>query len=144
MDIEEKSLIDEEEEYLGDFIRSADKIVRALRSDLELFRVDTGNGEIINSLFRGFHNLKSSAFSLRLPNIRRIAHSVEDLLEMLRDKKAAVNEDILGLICQSIENIDEVLISLYETGIEGKSRVSFIIELREYIKQLKNPAEKKD
>jgi len=139
MDIKEKSLIEEEEEYLGDFIRSADKIITKLRKDLERFKESSGDTEIINSLFRGFHNLKSSAYSLRLPNIRRIAHSVEDILDMLRDKKISFTPETSELLHESIENIDEVLISLYSNGIEGKSRVVFIIKLREFIKELKNP-----
>jgi two-component system chemotaxis sensor kinase CheA len=144
MDTEEKSLIEEEQEYLGDFIRSADKIITKLREDLERFKSEKEDPDIINSLFRGFHNLKSTAFSLRLPNIRRIAHSVEDILDMLRDKKIIFNDEISEILHESIENIDEVIISLFENGIEGKSRVAFIVKLREFVKQIKNAEKKKD
>jgi two-component system, chemotaxis family, sensor kinase CheA len=142
MDTEEKTLLEEEQEYLGDFIRSADKIITKLRNDVERFKTDSDDPEIINSLFRGFHNLKSSAYSLRLPNIRRIAHTVEDILELLRDKKISFNDEVSELLCESISQIDEVVISLFDKGIEGKSRVTLIIRLKEFLKAVKNPGEK--
>ena len=139
METEEKSLLEEEQEYIGDFIRSADKIITNLRNDVARYKTDQDDPEIINSLFRGFHNLKSSAFSLRLPNIRRIAHTVEDILDLLRDKKINFNDQVSELLCESISQIDEVIISLFDKGIEGKSRVAFIIKLKEFLKEAKNP-----
>lgn len=139
METKEKSLIDEEQEYLGDFIRSADKIITKLRNDLERYKTDQTDPEIINSLFRGFHNLKSSAYSLRLPNIRRIAHLAEDILELLRDKKINFDDQVSDLLNESINQIDEVIINLFENGIEGKSRLPLIIKLREYLKEVKKP-----
>jgi len=139
METKEKSLIDEEQEYLGDFIRSADKIITGLRNDLERYKTDQTDPEIINSLFRGFHNLKSSAYSLRLPNIRRIAHLAEDILELLRDKKINFDDQVSDLLNESINQIDEVIINLFENGIEGKSRLPLIIKLREYLKEVKKP-----
>ncbi len=139
MDTKEKTLLDEEQEYLGDFIRSSDKIITKLRNDLEKYKTGQPDPEIINSLFRGFHNLKSSAYSLRLPNIRRIAHLAEDILELLRDKKINFDDQVSELLNESINQIDEVIINLYENGIEGKSRLPLIIKLREYLKEVKKP-----
>lgn len=139
---EGKSLIEEEEEYLSEFIQSSDRIVNKLRKDLEKLKHSPNSIEIVHSLFRGFHNLKSSAFSLRLPTIRRIAHNVEDLLDLLREKKVTYNEEIEQILSEAINIIDEILISLFEKGSEGKSRMPYILKLKEFLKEIKNPEEK--
>jgi len=142
MEDKDKSLIEEEEEYLSDFIQSADRIITKLRNDISRFKHHNDSIEIINSLFRGFHNLKSSAYSLRLPTIRRIAHHIEDILDLLRDKKITYNNEIENLLTEAVDIIDEILISLFEKGIEGQSRVAFIMKLKEFVKEIKKPEEK--
>ena len=142
MEDKDKSLIEEEEEYLSDFIQSADRIITKLRNDISRLKHHNDSIEIINSLFRGFHNLKSSAYSLRLPTIRRIAHHIEDILDLLRDKKITYNNEIENLLVEAVDIIDEILISLFEKGIEGKSRVTFIMKLKEFLKEIKKTEEK--
>ena len=104
-------------------------------------------GEIpagINSLLRTFHNIKSSAFSLNLPNTRRVAHLTEDILTMIRDKEICISPEALNLVSESIDYIDEIIITLNELHFEGrKNPISFILKLKEFIdgeKEKKNPS----
>jgi two-component system, chemotaxis family, sensor kinase CheA len=122
------------EELLKEFIEEADKRLIKIRSDFKTFREKPDNKEIIHLLFRGFHNLKSSSYSLQLPNIRRIAHLSEDILGLLRDDNIRLDENISALLSESIDYLDETLINLYESGFEGRrSPVGLILKLKEFI-----------
>jgi two-component system, chemotaxis family, sensor kinase CheA len=116
------------------FLSEADKKLLSAREDLLLLKEDGQNPHRINSLLRTFHNIKSSAFSLNLPNIRRVAHLNEDILTMIRDKEINLSPESLNLVSESIDYLDEIIITLSELHFEGrKNPISFILKLKEFI-----------
>jgi two-component system, chemotaxis family, sensor kinase CheA len=116
------------------FLSEADKKLLSAREDLLFLREEPSNSYWVNSLLRTFHNIKSSAFSLNLPNTRRVAHLSEDILIMIRDKEISISDEALKLISESIDYLDEIIITLNEIHFEGrKNPISFILRLKEYI-----------
>ena len=116
------------------FLSEADKKLLSARKDLLLLKEDPENPFRVNSLLRIFHNIKSSAFSLNLPNTRRIAHLTEDILTMIRDKEINIGAEALNLVSESINYLDETIITLNELHFEGrKNPISFILKLKEFI-----------
>jgi chemotaxis protein histidine kinase CheA len=137
MDKEEKTLIDEEQEYIADFIESAKLVIIKLRQDLNLTNSQIAGIERINSLFRGFHNLKGGAYGLRLPNIRAITELVEDILDLTRSHKIKLDKTVYNIFIDSVNQIDGIIRNLSEKGIEGQSQQEFIERLNKFLDETK-------
>jgi len=52
------------------------------------------NPEVVNDLFRMFHNLKSASSFLKLKRIANYAHLIEDILDKIRGKKE-ISKDVI-------------------------------------------------
>jgi two-component system, chemotaxis family, sensor kinase CheA len=137
-----KEEIKSNDDLLQEFIGESDKRLIKIRKDLKKLQKQPDNKEIVHQILRGFHNLKSTAFSLQLPNIRRISHLTEDVLILIRDEIVNLDSRVISLLLESIDYLDEALINLYENGFEGRhSPVRLIIKLKEFIDpHIKPPA----
>jgi len=137
MDTEEKTLIDDEQQNIADFIESAKKTIVQLRQDLDLVHSELIGRERINSLFRGFHNLKGGAFGLRLPSIRMVTNLVEDILDLTRSNKIKFDRTVYDLFVDSVNQVDGIIKNLSEKGIEGESQQEFVERLNKFLEPYK-------
>ena len=133
MDTEEKTLIDEEQQYIADFIESAKLTIVKLRQDLDLVHSEVIGKDRINSLFRGFHNLKGGAYGLRLPNIRMITNLVEDILDLTRSNKIKFDKVTYTIFVDAVNQVDGIIQNLAEQGTEGKSQQEFVDRLNNFL-----------
>jgi len=134
MDTEEKTLIDEEQQYIAEFVESAKLIITKLKQDLDLVNSKLVGKERINSLFRGFHNLKGGAYGLRLPNTRMITNLVEDILDLTRSNKIEFDKTTYKIIVDAVNQIDSIIQNLLEKGHEGKSQQEFVDRLNKFLR----------
>jgi chemotaxis protein histidine kinase CheA len=79
------------------FLRDAPRRIQNLREDL--FRLANSNSleqpELIRKLFRQFHTLKGSAAAFNLSAVSRIAHQLEDFLEIINPDNFADSVRVL-------------------------------------------------
>jgi two-component system, chemotaxis family, sensor kinase CheA len=133
---------DFDEGLFNEYVQESDRIILKIMVDFRLLKQRPSNEEIIMNLFRGFHNLKAGAFSLRLPNMRRISHLLEDILVLFKEKRISLTDELIELIEEAIDHIDEIIINLYENGWEGnKNHIKLILKLKELVDQNKRKAE---
>lgn len=74
--------------------------------------------EIINSIYRKVHTLKGSACFLALKNLESITHSVETLLDQLRERKIDLGSELADLLLESFDLCHEIVTKLEKTGQE--------------------------
>jgi two-component system chemotaxis sensor kinase CheA len=83
----------------GQFIADAREIVERLNRDLEQLRAVRGRGphrrELAARIFRHVHTLKGSAGSLGLPNVSRVAHEFEGVLDGVRLGRVEISDEVL-------------------------------------------------
>src|SRR5258706_11574941 len=83
----------------GQFIADAREIVERLDRDLEQLREARARGpkrrELAARIFRRVHTLKGSAGSLGLPNVSRVAHEFEGVLDGVRLGRIEITDDVL-------------------------------------------------
>ncbi len=114
-----KRLLEEEEfvrsqtlnydEYLPEFISKAEEDLEIIEScAIELER-DIENSDIINKMFRSFHNIKGSSGFVGQNAIQRVAHQTETLLDGCRQGAKQVTEQIIDLILKSADLIKKIL-----------------------------------
>ena len=72
--------------------------------------------EQINSLFRSAHTLKGSSRMLKLEPITLVAHSLEDLLSALRDKRLGSSAEVSTLLYQAVDTLTDQVESLEAKG----------------------------
>lgn len=81
------------------FIADACEIVEKLDRDLEQLREARARGpqrrELAARIFRRVHTLKGSAASLGLPNVSRVAHEFEGVLDGVRLGRIEITDDVL-------------------------------------------------
>ncbi|WFS61329.1 Hpt domain-containing protein [Pseudodesulfovibrio thermohalotolerans] len=75
---------------------------------LETCGLDCGT-ETINSIFRDAHSVKAGSNLLKLTNIEDLAHKLENVLEMIRQKKIAPSEMIVTACLESVDKLRELI-----------------------------------
>src|SRR5580765_2179551 len=89
----------------GQFIADAREIVERLDCDLEQLRAVRARGpqrrELASRIFRHVHTLKGSAGSLGLPNVSRVAHEFEGVLDGVRLGRIEITDDVLDVFADA-------------------------------------------
>jgi chemotaxis protein histidine kinase CheA len=62
------------------------------------------NSEVVNDLFRMFHNLKSATAYLKLTRISNYAHLIEDILDKVRGKDK-ISKDVIDWLFDATAQI---------------------------------------
>jgi two-component system chemotaxis sensor kinase CheA len=60
-------------------------------------------------LFRCVHNIKSSSGAVGFDNLRDIAHALEKIFKVEKDKKSKINTDVIALFSESVEACQRLL-----------------------------------
>lgn len=75
---------------------------------------DSVDSETVNSIFRLFHSLKSSAAFLGFNNIAKLTHEAETLLQGVREGRIPLSGDLATVLCTSTDLIMDMLHSIEE------------------------------
>jgi len=70
------------------------------------------NAEQVNELFRVFHTLKGECGFLKLVSFGELAHSVENLLDMIRAGQLQVTPEIIDILLKGVDRSKELIKSL--------------------------------
>ena len=62
--------------------------------------------EIIDAIFRNYHTIKGMAGTMGYKNIETLAHSLEDLLSLIKEKRITVNPQIIDLLLSGTDKIE--------------------------------------
>lgn len=64
------------------------------------------NSEIIDAIFRNYHTIKGMAGTMGYRLIETLAHTLEDLLTLIRDGSLVVDSDIIDLLLEGTDKIE--------------------------------------
>jgi two-component system chemotaxis sensor kinase CheA len=97
---------------------------------------DPGNAETVNRVFRSFHTLKSSAAFLGLKNLEEVAHSLEDLLVLVRDGQLPMSSMLTDVIFRGIGVLRDLagVIEASEFQVEVMVAAFRQFEIRSFIR----------
>jgi len=110
---------------------------------------DETNQENINKIFRDFHTIKGSSSFLGVRNVEEVAHSIEDLLVLVRDGKIKVNKELIDIIFYGIELLRDLTLIMdtynynIEKVVESFKKVNIFNYVRLIGKILKEYSERK-
>jgi two-component system, chemotaxis family, sensor kinase CheA len=112
---------------LADFVVETKENINLMTQELSLLEDNPANKELLNSIYRTVHTLKSSANLVNLGTVQSTAHSLENLLDLCRDDKLKLTPPIMSLL---IDFCDEMISFLNEKDMFAPSHESRWKELR--------------
>jgi two-component system chemotaxis sensor kinase CheA len=100
------------EELYANFLTETDeRLARAQELTLAL-EDNPDNEEGVNELFRIFHTIKGECGFLKIVNLGELAHSVENIFVLLRDKALHADEGIIDLLLKGVDQAKKILNAL--------------------------------
>ncbi|ERP32158.1 chemotaxis protein CheW [Chitinivibrio alkaliphilus] len=104
-------------ELIDGFIEETNEVLEEVEPTLiELSQKSSGtptpDKETINSIFRLFHSMKSSAAFLGFSNIAKITHVAENLIQSIREEELFLTEHIASTLCKTTDLITEILVKI--------------------------------
>jgi two-component system chemotaxis sensor kinase CheA len=96
------------EGHLVDFLEEAREIIGNLnKSLLDLEANPSGNQELVNDIFRYFHNLKGNSGIIGFAELNALTHEAETLLNRVRRGELAASQPMIDVLLAAVDLIDE-------------------------------------
>ncbi|WP_248627326.1 chemotaxis protein CheA [Natroniella acetigena] len=101
---------------------------------------DPENMEMINESFRAAHTLKGMAGTMGFERVSRLAHAMENILDLLRNGEIEVNTEVINLLFRSIDTLE--LLSSNPDEVEDLDEL--ITELKSFLEIRKIKADNEE
>ncbi len=98
-----------QERYLDIFLEEASEQIDNLNESLLRLEKEGAQDGIINELFRSAHTLKSAAAFVGFDRLSALSHSMEDLLQKVRDDELQISTELANLFFQIVDRIRSFL-----------------------------------
>lgn len=109
----------DDREVLEEFYNEAQEHLEQIESVLLDLENDPTNAEALSALFRSFHTIKGVAGFLHLAPIQSLAHDIESLLDLARNKKLVLNSQMITTILNSKDTIAILVAQVSEALSDG-------------------------
>ncbi len=122
------------EEHLKDFISEAVENTENLTTGLLTIEKDMGaDPEVINDIFRYFHNLKGNSGIIGFQELNSLTHEAETLLNKIRHGEQAVTNETIDLLLFVVDVIENLVNRIESTS--GKVQPFDISEILTCLKE---------
>lgn len=111
----------ENEELLTEFQAEATDHLGQIESAVLELEQNAACEDAINALFRSFHTLKGVAGFLNLIPINRLAHEIEDLMDLVRSGKLVIFKEVVDLVLDSKDAIAALIDQISEALSNGST-----------------------
>lgn len=118
---------DAQQAILQEFLVESFDNLSSINDDLALFEKNPSDKELLNAIYRKIHTLKGSASFLGLKKLQEVTHSVESILDYVRDETLTITTPIFDLFLESFDLCLLLLKDIEESGAEGDSDISVIM-----------------
>ena len=82
---------------------------------------DASEQELLNRAFRAAHTIKGMSASMGFRNMEQMCHSLEDILDALRNGNENVTPDVIDLLLRCTTELEEVVTRIEDTGNDNGS-----------------------
>ena len=97
------------EELKNKFVEEAGELLENLEKELLNLDEDPENEECINTVFRVVHSLKGSGGMFGFEQLSSLAHKLEDVYDLVREKKIQVTQELIDKTFETIEVFNGLL-----------------------------------
>ncbi|MBN2443955.1 MAG: chemotaxis protein CheA [Spirochaetales bacterium] len=96
-------------ELLKDFFEEAEMQVEMFERNVLHLEHDPGNMDAIDEMFRAAHTLKGGSATVEMNEIAQFTHSVENVLDEMRNGSLKASEDVIDVLLNSVDIIKRML-----------------------------------
>ncbi|MFB6146717.1 MAG: ATP-binding protein [Halobacteriaceae archaeon] len=104
------------DQYLETFVRESEERITKLNNALLQLEDDPDDDEAMAVIFRTAHTLKGNFGAMGFQDGSDLAHSIEDLLDAIRDGDCAVTPEVMDLIFDGVDQLERILGEIEERG----------------------------
>jgi len=116
------------DELLGEFLVESFENLDQLDQDLIALEQHPGDLEVLKSIFRTIHTIKGTCGFLGFAKLERITHVGENLLSLLRDGVAVVDQEIASALLAMTDAVRAILVEIENTTEEGVADYSALVD----------------
>lgn len=125
-----------DESIVQDFIAESNEHLSHVESQLLEIEADGANAntETVNALFRAVHSIKGAAGFLAFDTVSKLAHSLENVLDLVRNRELVPSAEIVDLLLRSCDRLKSLIndlahsnqadVSSLVTALEGVASMS--------------------
>ncbi|MBE9468753.1 MAG: chemotaxis protein CheA [Bacteroidetes bacterium] len=96
-------------DFKDKFIDEANELIQNLEKALLALEENPSDAEIIEKIFRIMHSLKGEGSMFGFDTISKFTHNIENIYDLIRNKKLKVNTDILDVTLASVDILRALL-----------------------------------
>jgi len=133
---EDDILFNGDTELLSLFLEDATENLESVESDLLQLEQNPKNPEALDAAFRSFHSVKGSAGFAQLVPIEKIAHALEELLDLAREGQLLLHGDTMDLVLATLDCMRQWVVRV-DDAVENKTPLLFTSEGEEYIERIR-------
>ena len=111
--------------YAELFLAESREHLATLNQQLLVWENDPSATEPLGTLFRAVHTIKGMAATMGYAVVANVAHRVENLLDLLRDRSQAVSADTLELLFRAADALEQAV----ERSVVGEEASVDVVEL---------------
>lgn len=122
--------------YIDAFVEEARENIESLNQVLMVMEKKGYDEQGMYKAYRLVHTLKGNANVLGIDFIGEIAHSMEDVLDLLKEKKKTPRREMLDLLFESSDLVERMVGELVDSGgimTDGKETIKRLRELTAHI-----------
>ncbi|PWJ55695.1 two-component system, chemotaxis family, sensor kinase CheA [Quadrisphaera granulorum] len=101
---------------LEQFINESADLLADVDSGLLRLEADPEDAEIVNAVFRAAHTFKGSSGLFDLPELTRLTHAAEDLLDQVRSGQLALTTEMVDALLQAFDTVRRWMPTIEATG----------------------------
>src|SRR6478609_1362681 len=94
------------------FLSDSEEELARFEAEVLVLEEHPEDAATVDGLFRLAHTLKGNAAVLALDHMSKWAHTLEDLLDAVRARRAAVTTNLISLLLRSVDALRSMLASL--------------------------------
>ncbi|WP_010630935.1 chemotaxis protein CheA [Sporolactobacillus vineae] len=117
-------------QYLGVFIDEAREHLQNLDEKLSELLEHQNDPELINSIFRSAHTLKGSSGQMGFSTMMELTHSMENVFDALRQKKAAADQTMVDVLYEALDLLEGMVDSVEKGGDDKKDTSAIVKKLQ--------------
>lgn len=77
---------------------------------------DAADADLVNSVFRAAHSIKGGAAMLGYENIKELAHKLENVLHMVRNRELIPGKEVIGVLLAGFDRLRELVDNLEDSA----------------------------
>lgn len=98
------------EGHLNDFLEEARELIENMNAGLlELEKDPTASGDLVNDIFRYFHNLKGNSGIIGFRDVNTLTHEAETLLNRVRKNEMKASHALIDLLLNSVDLMETLI-----------------------------------